>query len=219
MQVNGLIPCPDPHTCLSISPRRPTPPPSFHLHLDASESGTTVELFIQSETLWFLPPLNDLIPPCSDQIAPGFLVASDRHTLPPWRPGRGRGYFKEAHDHQVIVPSAHVLLEAFLRIYARTIENYLEVSPCPWCYTLRGMSMRMAYWKFPSYPQSFETRIWTLRAASGLASGQENCRKCLTYPRPSRIARRIETMRSRFVEHSCILTKLFIFSSTYDHRR
>lgn len=81
----------------------------------------TIELFSQSETLWFLAPLDELIDPFSDQIPPGFLLASDRHTLPPWRPERGKGHFIGTYGHPVIIPSAHVLMEAFLRIYARDV--------------------------------------------------------------------------------------------------
>ncbi|KAF6832202.1 hypothetical protein CPLU01_06301 [Colletotrichum plurivorum] len=49
---------------------------------------------------------------------PPFLLASDRSSLPPWRPGRSSGVF-ESGGQPMVVPKAHVLLEAFLRLYVR----------------------------------------------------------------------------------------------------
>lgn len=40
--------------------------------------------------------------------------------LPPCRPGRGSGVFESGH-HPVLVPRSHILLEAFLRLYARDV--------------------------------------------------------------------------------------------------
>lgn len=56
------------------------------------------------------------------RVAPYFCLASDRTTLPPWRPGRASGAFQPGH-HPVLVPRAHVLLEAFLRLYARDSDK------------------------------------------------------------------------------------------------
>ncbi|KAF9870558.1 calcineurin-like phosphoesterase [Colletotrichum karsti] len=47
-----------------------------------------------------------------------FTLATDQDTLPPWRPGRGSGVYLTT-KQPIVVPKAHVLLEAFLRIYAR----------------------------------------------------------------------------------------------------
>ena len=47
-----------------------------------------------------------------------YLLASDHLVLPPYRPGRGCGFFPLTADPVVVIPS-HVLLEAFMRICAR----------------------------------------------------------------------------------------------------
>ncbi len=52
----SLTPCPDQEVCPSSSQERHTPPPAFHIHIEDSE--VTVALYLQSETLWFLPPLD-----------------------------------------------------------------------------------------------------------------------------------------------------------------
>ncbi|KAI5864892.1 hypothetical protein GGS23DRAFT_562272 [Durotheca rogersii] len=112
-----LKPCPDPETCLASSEERYTPPPAFHLHMDTSE--ITVDLYLQSETLWFLPTLDDALL-CADasKLPPYFVLASDQDSLPPPRLGRGSGVFQSSKE-AVVVPKAHVLLEAFIRLYAR----------------------------------------------------------------------------------------------------
>ncbi|WYZ45776.1 hypothetical protein EsH8_IX_000001 [Colletotrichum jinshuiense] len=117
--VPSLRPCPDPETCLTSSPERHTPPPASHLHI--AESEVTVGLYPQSETLWFLPALDGSVScsPEASTLPPHFVLASDEASLPPWRPGRGSGVFKSSGGEPVVVPRAHVLLEAFLRIYAR----------------------------------------------------------------------------------------------------
>lgn len=47
-----------------------------------------------------------------------YILTSNRTTLPPWRPGRGSGVFK-THLYPVIGLQAHILLETYLRLYAR----------------------------------------------------------------------------------------------------
>lgn len=112
-----LTPCPDPTGCITTSQIRNSPPPAFHKHVDASE--VTVGLYQQSETLWFLPPLdNALLSPTKSKLPPQYILASGHSVLPPWRPGRGSGVF-ERNLYPVVVPRSHVLLEALLRIYAR----------------------------------------------------------------------------------------------------
>ena len=108
--------CPDDQLCLTSSTERYTPVPAFHAHLEDSEISVT--LYLQSETLWFLPPLDSTLCQKPAQLPQYFIMASDRTVLQPWRPGRGSGVFKYASD-PVIVPTAPVLLEAFLRLYAR----------------------------------------------------------------------------------------------------
>ncbi|KAK0702211.1 hypothetical protein B0H67DRAFT_459450, partial [Lasiosphaeris hirsuta] len=51
-------------------------------------------------------------------LPPYFALISDCAVFPPWRPGRGSGVFKSAVD-AVMAPKAHVLLEAYMRLFAR----------------------------------------------------------------------------------------------------
>ncbi|KAI7250280.1 hypothetical protein KC343_g5760 [Hortaea werneckii] len=112
-----LEPCPDINVCLAGPHNRCTPPAAHHVHVHGSK--LTVDIFIQSETLWFLPELDQsLVFPPTLHLHAHFVFASDKHTLPPKRLGRGSGAFQEDFV-PVLVPRAVVLLEAFLRIYAR----------------------------------------------------------------------------------------------------
>lgn len=87
------------------------------MHIKGSE--ITVALYLQSTTLWFLPPLDGSLSSTKNLRLPShFVLASDQTVLPPWRPGRGSGVFKSDSD-SVVVPRSHILLEAFLRLYAR----------------------------------------------------------------------------------------------------
>ncbi|KAK7421631.1 hypothetical protein QQX98_002098 [Neonectria punicea] len=119
-QFSNLASCSN-AACLTSSPERPTPPPSFHVHIKSSE--VTVSLFLQSETLWFLPPLdNRLLPAENLDLPPSFILASDTTVLPPWRPGRGSGVFTST-EIPVVVPKSHILLQAFLLLHARDAWN------------------------------------------------------------------------------------------------
>ncbi|GAO18651.1 uncharacterized protein UV8b_03399 [Ustilaginoidea virens] len=114
-----LIPCPDGKECDIVCPTRPTPAPVSHLHIEGAEEP--VGLYPQSDTLWFLPPLQAaLITPDRGQLPPYYALASDKSILPPSRIGRGSGFFTSTVHPVVIVPS-HVLLEAFMRFCARYI--------------------------------------------------------------------------------------------------
>lgn len=116
-----LILCPDGDDCDIVSPSRPTPAPASHLHIEGAEEP--VGLYPQSETLWFLPPLESaLIAPDRGQLPPYYTLASDESILPPDRPGRGSGFFKTTVHPVVIIPS-HVLLEAFMRFCARYVNT------------------------------------------------------------------------------------------------
>jgi hypothetical protein len=113
----SLTPCPDQEVCPSSSQERHTTPPAFHIHIEDSE--VTVALYLQSETLWFLPPLDSSFSsPKRLELPSQFILAADQTILPPWRPGRGSGVFKSGCD-PVVVPKSHILLDAFLRLYAR----------------------------------------------------------------------------------------------------
>ncbi|KAK4038041.1 thioredoxin reductase [Parachaetomium inaequale] len=119
-----LFACPDPTTCPKISPTRPHPPSAFHLHIQGATSHlvtSAVCLFLQSETLWFLPPFDaSLASPRAHQLPRYLALASDRTALPPYRIGMGRGVF-DNNQTVVLVPKSHILLEALMRIMAREL--------------------------------------------------------------------------------------------------
>ena len=59
--------------------------------------ATTVGLYLQSETLRFLPPLDSsLLAPTKLNLPVHYVLASDQATLPVWRPGRGSGSSRQA---------------------------------------------------------------------------------------------------------------------------
>lgn len=96
---------------------RHTPSTAFHIHI--KDPTVTVDLFRRSETLWFLPPLESSL--CAPKIfeLPSYLLfASDHTVLPLWRLGRGEGAFK-SNENVVLVSKAHILLQAYMRLYAR----------------------------------------------------------------------------------------------------
>lgn len=126
--LNSVTPCPDSNVCPASSPQRQTPPPTFHAHVD---SEVTVSLYLQSETLWFLMPLDrSLASPKEVTLPSSFVFASDQTVLPPCRPGRGSGFFKPG-QYPVIVPKSHVLLEAFMLLHARNWEKRIGVFAMP----------------------------------------------------------------------------------------
>ncbi|KAI0517887.1 hypothetical protein F5B22DRAFT_602856 [Xylaria bambusicola] len=118
-----LRPCPDLDACIVSGDRSPFPSPAFHMHIPGSEID--VSLRLHSETLWFIPPPDK--PPSSKReigaaSSPYYLEASSPE-LPPWRPGRGQGAFS-SHGSPVLVPRAHVLLEAFIRLASAFREGH-----------------------------------------------------------------------------------------------
>jgi hypothetical protein len=119
--LDNLASCPDLTVCPASSPLRQTPPPTFHIHIKDLE--VTVSLYLQSETLWFLTPLNwSLTSPTEVKLSSNFVFASDQTVLPPWRPGRGSGFFKQG-QYPVIIPKSYILLEAFMLLYVRDWEK------------------------------------------------------------------------------------------------
>ncbi|EQL02758.1 thioredoxin reductase [Ophiocordyceps sinensis CO18] len=92
------------------------PPPSFHLHIKSSQ--VSLDIYPQSQVLWFLPPLDQsLLHPAT--LPPQYLLASDKDSLPPrGRLSRGSGAFASP-EHRVVVLQAHVLLESCMRLSAR----------------------------------------------------------------------------------------------------
>ncbi|KAF2107974.1 hypothetical protein BDV96DRAFT_588020 [Lophiotrema nucula] len=102
-------------------PQPYSPAPAFHIHMDGSK--VTVDLYLQSETLWFLPSFDGtLSSPRKAKVPFDLVIASDQTILPPRRPGRGSGVFPST-EYPVLVPRAHVLLEAFMRLYVRDAET------------------------------------------------------------------------------------------------
>ncbi|KAF4627031.1 hypothetical protein G7Y89_g11127 [Cudoniella acicularis] len=118
LQNQGLGSCTEPKSCTAIAERRPSPPPAAHFHID---SDFTVSIYKQSSALWFLPNLKLSSKSSSP---PNIILASDSQ-LPPPRLGRGHGKFQNS-TPQVYIPSAHCLLEAYIRLLARTHGHRYE---------------------------------------------------------------------------------------------
>ncbi|KAL9107991.1 MAG: hypothetical protein Q9227_007206 [Pyrenula ochraceoflavens] len=116
-QVKTLTSCPDLDACPISSKARFTAQPASHMHIEATE--VAVALYPQSETLWFLPALDRaLSSPSKLNLPPCFVLASDQSVLPCGGLGTGSGFFK-SEKNLVALPKSHILLEAFMRLYAR----------------------------------------------------------------------------------------------------
>ncbi|KAI0193899.1 hypothetical protein F4808DRAFT_464660 [Astrocystis sublimbata] len=132
-----LCPCTDLDACVVSGDSSRFPVPAFHMHFQGCEMD--VSLRAHSETLWFIPPPES---PCTsrEEMAakpnPYYLEASSPE-LPRWRHGRGHGAFS-SHGSPVLVPRAHVLLEAFIRLISAFCEDYF-------CYFLGMMSYMLEY--------------------------------------------------------------------------
>ncbi|CAH0046442.1 unnamed protein product [Clonostachys solani] len=101
----------------SPNPTRTTPTPGRHFHI--RERKETVAILSQSQALWFLPAMSaKLVAPHKADLPSYLILASDRSELPPQRPKRGSGCFKNPLIPVLTVP-AHILAEAYLRLYAR----------------------------------------------------------------------------------------------------
>jgi hypothetical protein len=97
------------------SPNRKHPHPAFHIHIEGLDS---IALHRQSETLWFLPPFDaSLSNPRSGKLPPYLALASDETAVPPHQGGLGMGAY-ELEETVVLVPKAHTLTEALMRIAA-----------------------------------------------------------------------------------------------------
>jgi hypothetical protein len=116
-----LVTCPDTKTCYKSDPDTSWPTPTFHLHIDGHTPPSlyVVCLFLQSETLWFLPPFGvSLANPRANPLPRYLALACDQTALPHYVSGLGTGFF--ASDQTVVlVPKIHILLESGMRITAR----------------------------------------------------------------------------------------------------
>lgn len=113
--------CPDTTTCPNSQPNRHWPVSDVHLHIEQTDPRVTaaVCLFPQSKTLWFLPELGaSLANPRANPLPRYLALASDPTALPPFEIGMGRGLFR-SDQTVVLVPRAHILTEALMRIMAR----------------------------------------------------------------------------------------------------
>lgn len=91
-----------------------------HFHLK-SHPEIAVGIYLQRETLWFLPSLAPSLLPSHLYLSPHYVLASDASVLPPaHESGRGCGVF-DSDAYPVVVPKSHILLEALMRIYARDV--------------------------------------------------------------------------------------------------
>ncbi|KAI0415953.1 hypothetical protein F5X98DRAFT_345393 [Xylaria grammica] len=123
LKSSDLHPCPDLDACTVSGDSSPFPVPAFHMHIPGSE--VDVSLRLHSETLWFIPPPNSPSSSKGEMVSgpnPHYLEASSPE-LPPWRHGRGHGAFSSG-GSPVLVPRAHVLLEAFIRLASAFRDDY-----------------------------------------------------------------------------------------------
>ncbi|KAF1953863.1 hypothetical protein CC80DRAFT_537136 [Byssothecium circinans] len=103
-KIGTLSPCLRGGLCPSSPQQRYSPPPAFHIHIDDSE--VTANLYPQSKTLWFLPPLDgSLSSPRTAKLPLYLVVASDQTILPQRRPGRRSGVFSST-EYPVLLPRA-----------------------------------------------------------------------------------------------------------------
>ncbi|KAI0106886.1 hypothetical protein F4814DRAFT_452098 [Daldinia grandis] len=122
---SNLKRCPDPRSCVVSRERTQQPAPAFHMHLGMSEVDVSIRM--HSETLWFIsPPPEDIFSRSQSLTrsqASRYIFASDDSILPPPRHGRGHGAFSKE-GFPVIVPTAHTILEAYMRLSIAHLEEY-----------------------------------------------------------------------------------------------
>ncbi|KAF1825474.1 uncharacterized protein K489DRAFT_429729 [Dissoconium aciculare CBS 342.82] len=127
--------CKEALKCFMLSGEDSIRLPALHMHVHTSEYE--VNVYLQSSTLWFLPSLTQsMLSALAPALPPYLLLASDRTSLPPYRPGRGCGYLPIS-EHPIMVPQAVVFLEAFTRMLALDF-GARDVSQC--IYTISYVS-------------------------------------------------------------------------------
>ncbi|KAK3302628.1 thioredoxin reductase [Chaetomium strumarium] len=104
-----LVACPDPTTCRDgSSPERRHPHTAFHMHIEGTirvQAISCLCFYVQSETLWFLPPLSASLAKPRECPLPRYLAFA-----------------------VVLVPKVHILTEALMRIMAR--DHGTRVGSC-----------------------------------------------------------------------------------------
>jgi hypothetical protein len=92
------------------------------MHIGSPQSALYVSLWPHSEILGFVPSkvdVQDINTDSGSSRTGAYILASDTSFLPGPRPGRGHGALqKDDNGGQVVVPSAHTLLEAYIRLSA-----------------------------------------------------------------------------------------------------
>ena len=89
-----------------------------------------VSLYLQFKTLWFLMLLDRSLESPKEVKLPSFFVFASDQTVLTWQPDRSSGFFKPG-QYLVIVPKSHVLLEAFMLLYAQDPGKRIGVSAMP----------------------------------------------------------------------------------------
>ena len=116
LKKSSLRPCPDHLSCIVSRETRPSPVPAFHMHI--GEHDVSISLRAHSETLWFAPAPGGPDPACES-----YYISACDPSLPGPRPGRGQGAFSSG-GPEVLIPRAHVLLEAYIRLASYFRENF-----------------------------------------------------------------------------------------------
>jgi hypothetical protein len=94
------------------------------MHIGKANSGYSIALHLQSETLWFLPPFGPLLAnPREGPLPPYLALANDVTAVAPYDEHEQVGAF-ELPDPVVLVPKAHILTEALMRIAARDYHQH-----------------------------------------------------------------------------------------------
>ncbi|KAI1109640.1 hypothetical protein F5Y14DRAFT_455810 [Nemania sp. NC0429] len=122
-KMEKLCMCSDIRACSVAREERLPPIPLFHMHLGTPASKLYVYLWSHSEILGSVPeakiPVRTAIEKNPTRL---YISASDKSVLPEPRPGRGRGALSEG-GGQVIVPSSHIMLEAYIRLSAAHLDG------------------------------------------------------------------------------------------------
>ena len=120
LKKSSLRPCPEPSLCVVSREARQSPVPAFHMHIDGHD--VSVSLRAHSETLWFAPA-----PGGPDPAWKSYYISASDPSLPGPRPGRGQGAFS-SDGPEVLIPRAHVLLEAYIRLTSYFREDFASFS-------------------------------------------------------------------------------------------